>query len=93
MFYAVVSISLGPFIEELFFRLLLFLLPGERYGYGPMAVVSSLAFTLAHLPDTPLLFAGYFVCGMALALLARARGGILAPFLAHGLANLLLLVL
>ncbi len=91
VFYLLVSLSAGPAAEELFFRYLLFMRTGERYGYPLMALVSSLLFAAVHLPDSAWLFAGYLAAGALLCVLCRVRGSLFPAFLAHAIANLMLL--
>lgn len=91
VFYLLVSLSAGPAAEELFFRYLLFMRTGERYGYPLMALVSSLLFAAVHLPDSAWLFAGYLAAGALLCFLCRVRGSLFPAFLAHVIANLMLL--
>jgi membrane protease YdiL (CAAX protease family) len=90
-FHAAVSLSVGPAAEELFFRYMLFMRPGRKYGYAACAVASSALFAAVHMPGSWGLALRYFAAGLVLCGVCRYRRNLFAPFAAHVLANLGLL--
>ncbi len=93
IFYILAAVTAGPLLEELFFRYHLFLVYGERYGYGVCGLVSSVLFALVHVPGSFLLFGAYFGAGVLLCVLIHIRKNTAVPFIAHALANVLLLMI
>ncbi len=93
IFYAVMAITIGPATEELFFRYLMFLRPGEQYGYVFMGVVSSLLFASVHMPDSFPTFLVYCGSGGIFCALAWYRKSLFVSFISHALANALLFLL
>ena len=87
---AVVSLTLAPWAEEVFFRELL--LDHWRTRMPPVLANLSAAAIFAFLPVRPLLWVPAFLLGIGLGLL-RQRSGLSAAILAHILFNALMLVL
>ncbi len=92
VFTLAASATAAPAVEELFFRYLLFLKAGEKYGCVPAALFSSVLFSLVHIPDSLPLFFMYAGSGSLLCGLAWFRKSLFPAFLAHGLANVLIQV-
>ncbi len=81
----------GPMCEELFFRGTMF---GSFVGAGHIrfgAIVSALAFAVAHLNPNGAIF--YIVFGLVTAWLYRRTGSILAPMTTHVLNNIVVFLL
>ncbi len=81
-----------PISEELFFRGILFLHGGSRYGYIPSWFFVSFVFASIHLPHTPLEFASYFACSSMLCFVAY-KFSLFASIVAHMLSNSILFML
>ncbi|MBN1532622.1 MAG: CPBP family intramembrane metalloprotease [Spirochaetes bacterium] len=86
------SVTAGPAVEELVFRHLLFRLLGETIGHGAAAAVSSLLFSVIHVPDSALAFAAYLASGLALCALCHARRALYPALVTHALSNLFIQV-
>ncbi len=91
VFYCIVSVTAGPAAEELFFRYMMFLKPGEKYGYLLSGAVSSILFAAIHMPDSWSLLVRYTLAGCVLCGVCNYRKNIFTPLLAHVCANGLLL--
>jgi membrane protease YdiL (CAAX protease family) len=86
------ALLVAPAAEELFFRGLLYRALRSRSGAVPAAVVSALAFGLAHLsrgdPAGSVVPVTVAIClGLGLALLYERRGNLVAPLAAHEAFN------
>ena len=92
-FTLVVSTTIGPALEELFFRMLLFLEAGKKLGYPFAGAISSILFTAVHIPDSAPLIAAYLASGAFLCILSYMRKGIFLPFVAHSLSNCIILLM
>ena len=90
IFYGIMAFTVGPATEELFFRYLMFLRPGEQYGFVFMGIVSSLLFASVHMPESFTSFAIYTATGGLFCAIAGYRRRLFAPFITHALANGLL---
>jgi len=90
--YTAVALSAGPAAEEIFFRYLMFKKPGEKYGYLLCGFVSSLLFAAVHMPDSWSLLLRYTLSGCILSGICYYRRNIFTPFMAHVLANMILLL-
>jgi hypothetical protein len=92
-FFPLIVLSLlGPFVEELFFRGLCYNLIRAYQGVGVSVAVSAALFGGIHLLDTGSLAAVIVpaVGGIVLALLYEFSQSLVAPFILHGLGNLIL---
>lgn len=74
----------GPVVEELVFRAMLFRAWAERWGWFVATLLSSAVFGLYHAE-----FWHAFVIGMIYTVLYRRTGSLLAPILVHGVYNTL----
>lgn len=91
-FYFLVAVSVGPVIEEIFFRYFLFSKSGERFGFLPCWVISTLLFAAVHVPTTPGLFLAYCTSGTLFCALCYFRKSLFPAFCAHAFANCALLI-
>ena len=82
---------LAPLGEEMYFRGRLLDLLDARLGRTGAALLSAAAFGLLH--GIPVLVPVLFAFGVLLAVLRRLSGGLVAPFVAHAVNNLLGLLL
>ncbi|MEW6526064.1 MAG: type II CAAX endopeptidase family protein [Spirochaetota bacterium] len=88
----ILSITAVPFTEELFFRGIIFLHGGKKYGYGASWIFTSFVFATIHLPPTPMEFLAYFMCSSILCYVAY-RYSLFACLVSHALSNGLLFLL
>lgn len=89
---ALMGVSVAPLVEELLFRGVLLSALLQRWGTVAAVLLSSLAFSLAHLPGLSWqVFAlpNLFLLALALAWLRLRSGSIWAGVVAHGANNLL----
>ena len=77
---------LGPLLEELLFRGLLFRGLTNWFGFWGAAILSSAAFAAMH-PQLPLGFLPIWVIGVALCILYRRTGSLTACWVLHGVNN------
>jgi len=82
--------GLVPFVEELFFRGMVYPLIRARMGAAPAIVLNALLFAVVHF--IPLLIPGLFVVGLLLAYLRERSGSIWPSVLYHTLQNALALI-
>jgi len=82
---AAIAVSLGPLVEELVFRGLLYRAWERQWGWIPAMLLTSIAFGAIH-PGT---FWGKFFASVALVCLLRRTGTLWAPILCHVLYNVL----
>jgi membrane protease YdiL (CAAX protease family) len=75
---------IGPFVEELFFRGLLYSWMRERIPALPSIIITSLLFASLHGQLSPVQFIG----GLLFASIYEWRKNIWAPFVVHALGNL-----
>jgi len=87
------AVTVGPAVEELFFRFILFYRVGRRHGMAAGAALSVCAFVAAHLPHTLPLAAAYLVAGGALCALYAGRRSLLPALTAHAVSNAAVLLL
>lgn len=88
----VIAVVVGPFVEEVVFRGVLYGALRIRVGAGWAMVFSGLAFGLVHV-DLLWLVAPTAALGIALAWLVERTGSLWAPVLAHSAFNVTALVL
>ncbi|MGL4819208.1 MAG: lysostaphin resistance A-like protein [Bacilli bacterium] len=84
LFIAVI-VLIGPFLEEVVFRKVIFGTLYKRFNFFIAASISSLAFAVMHLDFTHLLI--YFVMGFTFAFLYKQTKRIWVPVAAHMLMN------
>ncbi len=84
MLYLLAGCLFGPFVEELFFRGLLYSWIRERIPAVPSIIVTSLLFSSVHGFLSPIQFIG----GILFASTYEWRKNIWAPFVVHALANI-----
>ncbi|MCB0035766.1 MAG: CPBP family intramembrane metalloprotease, partial [Anaerolineales bacterium] len=80
-----------PFVEELFFRGVLFRWLRQHWSFVPAALISSALFGLFHFE--PFLIAGTAVLGYASAWTMEKSGSLWAAVMIHGLNNLINVIL
>jgi membrane protease YdiL (CAAX protease family) len=90
------AISLGPLMEELFFRGFLYPVVGRRFGLGVAVVITSVAFGLIHAAQ--LAFAGglvfiIFLVGIVLTIVRAKTGSVAASFVVHVAYNSTLVIM
>ncbi len=86
---SVLSVFVGPALEELLFRGYFYLVLRQNWGHRPAALASSAVFALAHLPNLALAMLTFFMSLVYVYLDNRA--GTLAPSIAaHALYNAVL---
>lgn len=90
LFTLPLTITIGPAMEELFFRFMLFYKSGKKIGYPGSAFISSLIFSAIHIPDSFLLFVVYFLIGILLCVIYYYRKSLFPSFISHALSNLLI---
>ena len=84
MLYLLAGCLFGPFVEELFFRGLLYSWVRERIPAVPSIIVTSLLFSSVHGFLSPIQFIG----GILFASIYEWRRNIWAPFVIHALGNI-----
>ncbi|MFL6239651.1 MAG: CPBP family intramembrane glutamic endopeptidase [Actinomycetes bacterium] len=95
----VVAVLIAPVVEEFFFRGLLLRSIMRRYSFWPAAIVSSVLFGLAHVPqvDTArarvILGGSIATFGLVQAMLARRKARLGPNMLVHGFANALVVII
>ena len=77
----------GPLAEEMLFRGLLFRWLDGRYRFAVAAILSAVAFSLAHAPQTLDPIVVFLVIGVLLAALMRWTQNLWAPTVAHAVVN------
>lgn len=82
----------GPWVEELLFRGLLFRSLQTSFGFWGGAILSSAAFAALH-PQLPLGFLPIWCIGIGLCVMYRRTGSLTACWLLHGLNNTVAMVL
>jgi membrane protease YdiL (CAAX protease family) len=88
-FIIVVSV-IGPILEEIVFRLVIFGALYKRFGFWIAGIASSLIFAAVHMDFTHLLV--YTAMGLVFAFLYVKTGRILVPIIAHVAINLFVAV-
>ncbi|HEY3414619.1 MAG TPA: CPBP family glutamic-type intramembrane protease [Armatimonadota bacterium] len=81
----------GPWVEELLFRGLLFRALQSSFGFWGGAILSSAAFAALH-PQLPLGFLPIWCIGIGLCVLYRRSGSLTACWILHGINNTVALV-
>lgn len=84
MLYLLAGCLFGPFVEELFFRGLLYSWIRERIPAVPSIIITSLLFSSVHGFLSPIQFIG----GILFASIYEWRKNIWAPFVVHALGNI-----
>lgn len=85
-----VSSIIGPILEEIVFRKVIFGTLYNRFPFGIAAVLSSLAFSLAHFEITHLIL--YAAMGFTFAFLYVITGRIIVPIISHMAMNTLVTI-
>ena len=86
--FIVVAVSLGPVMEEAFYRGVIYSVLRGRTGIGWGVAISSVIFALSHFPSGVAEWLPYLLTGVLLASLYQWRGSLLASIVAHSVANL-----
>lgn len=86
----IVASIIGPILEEIVFRKIIFGSLYEKYHFWPAALVSSLLFAIAHMEPEHLLL--YTAMGLTFAFLYAKTGRILVPIFAHVTMNTFVIV-
>jgi len=81
----IVTSVIGPILEELIFRKIIFGSLYEKYSFWPAALVSSLLFAVVHMELEHLLL--YTAMGLTFAFLYAKTGRIFVPIFAHVAMN------
>lgn len=81
----VISFTLGPIIEELFFRGYLLNKWGAKFGVGKAVIISSLLFAILHF-NFILLFP-YFIAGIFYSLVYLKTKKLIVPIILHSVSN------
>jgi membrane protease YdiL (CAAX protease family) len=90
IFTCIVSLTIVPATEEIFFRYIIFFKGGRKYGFLLTGLFSSILFSAVHAPGTGFQFAAYMGAGILLCILVSYRKSIFPAFISHSLSNLLL---
>jgi membrane protease YdiL (CAAX protease family) len=83
-----VAISLGPVMEEAFYRGVIYSILRRRVGVWLGVAISAAIFAISHFPEGAAEWVPYFLTGVPLALLYERRGSLLPSVAAHSAANL-----
>lgn len=86
-----VSSILGPILEEIVFRKVLFGVLYNRFSFGISALISSIVFAIAHLDPVHLIL--YTAMGFVFSFLYVKTKRIIVPIIAHVMMNTLVVVL
>ena len=81
----VATVFLGPVLEELVFRRVIFGSIIQNYNFWIASIISAIVFAAIHLDFTHILL--YTICGMVFAFLYNKTKRILTPIIAHMLLN------
>lgn len=81
----VISFTLGPIIEELFFRAYLLNKWGSKLGAGKAIILSSLLFALLHF--NLILFLPYFLVGVFYSIAYLKTKKLIVPIILHAVSN------
>jgi len=93
---AIFAVSLGPLMEELFFRGFLYPVIERRFGMGVAIIITSVAFGIIHAAQ--LAFAGglvliIFLVGIVLTIVRAKTGSVAASFVVHVAYNSTLVIM
>jgi membrane protease YdiL (CAAX protease family) len=88
---AVLIVTIGPIVEESFFRGFLQPVIAAIAGAVPAVIVVALSFAAVHGPVTMLQFTCFTATGVAYGLLRLQSGSVAAPVVMHASYNLALL--
>jgi len=91
--YILVLVFLAPFCEELIFRGIIYDIIEKKFNIQLAILLSSIIFTIAHIPRNLSEFFLYFTVSFILAFSRFITSNLLAPTIAHCLANLAIYLL
>ena len=83
---AIMAVTLGPLVEELFFRGLFYPVVARRWGAGWGVLITALPFALMHLPQYGYAWGALlviFVVGVSCGVVRAATGSVGSSFLVH----------
>ena len=85
------SVFLGPVVEEVIFRLLIFkAMRNKGHGLFLSMILSSALFALCHMPTTPVFLFQCFLSGLLWSAAYERTGSLLTPILIHAGTNALI---
>lgn len=85
--YFFVLIVLGPFCEEIIFRGIIYNFIKEKFGKNAAIIISSIIFTLVHLPKNFYEITLFFLISIFLGLLRGFSSNLISSTIAHSIAN------